>query len=298
MLRLSLMVIFILIVFGLIFGSFVEALVWRLHEQEELSAQGKGQRKINKQSNPQSSASSPNDLSILKGRSMCPSCGHRLAGKDLVPVLSWVELRGKCRYCRQPIGWQALVLELMTAGLFVALYYFWPVKITGLEVVNFIGWLVISVGLIAMFVYDARWLILPNRVIYPLLVLALGLGIFNTFQSVESLTYLRDLFSSVLIGGGLFYGLFAVSKGRWIGGGDVKLGLLIGLLIADPLQSFLVLFAASLLGTLVVLPGLVMKKIQTTSHIPFGPFLIVGLLIVKLFGDSIIAWYKSQLLIG
>src|SRR3989344_6490262 len=125
------MIVAILIVLGLAFGSFVNALVWRLHEQEERAKSKEQRRKKGKAKNTaklssHTSVLSSKDLSILKGRSMCPSCKHGLAAKDLVPVLSWLTLRGKCRYCHKPISIQYPLVELITATLFVISYLLWP----------------------------------------------------------------------------------------------------------------------------------------------------------------------------
>lgn len=279
------MVILILIFVGLALGSFVNALVWRLHEQLGQRARGKGQSKNKK------------DLSILKGRSMCPNCKHELAAKDLVPVLSWLSLRGKCRYCRKSISWQYPVVELATTALFVASYVWWPMSFNQAGVVNFVVWLICLTGFMALIVYDFRWLILPNRIVYPLTVLALVLGVLNASLYDGNWHYVFNSLVAVAIAGGIFYGLFMVSGGKWIGGGDVKLGFLIGLLIASGSQAFLVLFLASLLGMLAILPGLSTKKLNAHSHVPFGPFLIIAAIIVKLFGASLIAWYKRKFLL-
>src|SRR4051794_11351319 len=101
----------ILLFLGLCFGSFINALVWRVHEQE------KGKKTRN--------------LSILHGRSQCPHCGHELAAKDLIPVISWLLLKGKCRYCGQPISRQYPAVEATTSGWFLLSYYFWPGGVFG-----------------------------------------------------------------------------------------------------------------------------------------------------------------------
>src|SRR5476651_645529 len=137
-----LMIIVVLVVFGLCLGSFVNALVWRLHEQDKKQAK---------------------NLSILNGRSMCPNCKHELAAKDLVPVLSWLSLRGKCRYCGKPISVQYPLVEMVTSGLFVASYLWWPEVLHGAQVAAFGLWLALLVGLMALLVYDLRWFLLPNR---------------------------------------------------------------------------------------------------------------------------------------
>lgn len=277
------MIILLLAVLGLMLGSFANALVWRIHEQQK---PGKKTSKIN-----------PKDLSILKGRSMCPNCHHTLAAKDLVPVLSWVELRGKCRYCRKPVSKQYPIVEILTAALFVASYVWWPMSYDNMGVINFASWLIVLTGFMALLVYDLKWLILPNRIVYPLIVLTAVVAGTNILAFDGGVSLLKDTAISLAIASGFFYGLFELSKGKWIGGGDVKLGAVIGLVVAAPIDAFLVLFFASLIGTLAVFPALISKKMKATSRIPFGPYLIVATIIVKLFGASIIAWYKRKFLL-
>ncbi|MDB5183071.1 MAG: putative Prepilin peptidase [Candidatus Saccharibacteria bacterium] len=282
------MIVLILIVLGLCFGSFVNATVWRIHEQKALKQKPKrGSKKP---------ALTAKELSISKGRSMCTHCHHVLAAKDLIPVLSWVELRGKCRYCGKRIEDTPLA-ELLTPLLFVISYLWWPTTFTTMQTVNFVMWCVALVGFVALMIYDIRWLTLPNRIVYPLTVLAAGVAILNITVFHGGMSSLKDIGFAVLIDAGLFYGLFQLSKGKWIGGGDVKLGLLLGLLIAAPIPAFLVLFFASLIGTVLILPGLITKKVTAKSHIPFGPFLIIATIIVRLFGAGIVAWYKKKFLL-
>ncbi len=127
------------------------------------------------------------------------------------------------------------------------------------------------------------------------MALGLGLAVFNIFASGSGAAL--QIVSSVLIAGGIFYVLFAISKGKWIGGGDVKLGLLIGLILGSPELAFMMLLGASVLGTLVAIPGMLTKKLSSSSRIPFGPFLIISAILVQLFGASIVAWYKTTLLL-
>ncbi len=274
------MIIAVLIILGLCFGSFVNALVWRLHEQD------KPKKKR---------AASDDDLSIVKGRSMCPHCKHTLAASDLLPLFSWLFLGGKCRYCRKPIGWQYPLVEAATAVLFVASYLWWPQGFDNRGIFELAIWLVALVAFMALIVYDLRWMLLPNKIVFPLT----GLAIFKVFGvailfggGVHSI--LNALFG-LLIAGGIFYVLFQVSDGKWIGGGDVKLGFALGLLLGGPTLAMLMLFVASLLGTLVALPGLLAKRLKRTSVLPFGPFLILGTMITMLFGTALITWYEHRL---
>ncbi len=118
----------VLTVLGLIFGSFVNALVWRVHEKK----------------------------GIVAGRSQCVRCGHQLSPADLVPILSWMRLRGRCRYCSQSISLQYPLVEIACAVVFVASYYFWPTIVVGGQWLLLASWLSVSVGLLALAVYDLR----------------------------------------------------------------------------------------------------------------------------------------------
>lgn len=270
------MIILVLIAFGLCLGSFVNALVWRTY----------------KVSNARSKAAKQK-YSIVSGRSMCVHCKHELAATDLVPVFSWLALRGKCKYCRVGISWQYPAVELATAGLFVASYVFWPVPVIGYQVVSFCLWLATMVVMMAMSVYDIRWKELPDglnvvlgAIIHVELLLALlfsGLG-------------LRSFGASLLAGllcFSFFWVLFQVSKGNWIGGGDVKLGFALGVIAGDPLQVFLLIFIASLLGTVISLPVIVRYGVRKAPQIPFGPYLLGAAVIVHLFGTDLVSWYKG-----
>ena len=294
------MIIVALILLGLCLGSFVNALVWRLRRQEEIGDQI--QALETKKSSPtvktklQNLRATSGDFSIMTGRSMCTDCRHTLAWYDLVPVLSWASTRGRCRYCRKPISAQYPLVELLTAGLFLLSYFYWPVPISGAQVAVFAVWLLLVVGFMALFVYDLRWLILPNKIVFPLTGLAAVQAAIIIGTSTRPLHTAANTFMAVVVGGGIFFLLYQISGGEWIGGGDVKLGWLFGLVVATPLRSLMVIFIAALLGTAAALPGLIRKRLKTTSIIPFGPFLIAGIVLVELFGASIMAWYLKLLL--
>jgi prepilin signal peptidase PulO-like enzyme (type II secretory pathway) len=236
-------------------------------------------------------------LSIAKGRSMCSHCYHPLAAKDLIPVVSWLWLRGKCRYCGHPIP-DTPLSELLVPALFVISYFAWPETLVGgaaTSVIHFIVWLLILVGFVALFLYDLRWYILPNRIVYPLVALSVGWALYDALSGPQVIHHLLGLVGAVAVSSGIFYVLFVISDGRWIGGGDVKLGLVIGPLVGTALHSFLVLFIASLLGTIVALPGLLTGKMQRQSRLPFGPFLMAATVFTVLVGDQLIDWYTRIL---
>lgn len=275
------MIIAVLIVLGLCFGSFVNALVWRIYQQSLPTKK----RKASKE-----------ELSVTKGRSMCVHCGHTLSAIDLLPVVSWVALRGKCRYCHKTISWQYPLVELVTAGLFVGSYLFWPSELAGFEYISFASWLVALVIFMALVVYDFRWMLLPNKLVFTLYGVA---AVFVLTHAVAegSVQIIVESLIGVAIGGGIFYALFQLSDGRWIGGGDVKLGFALGAVVGGPIQAFLVLFGASLLGTLAILPLMFVGKPLRSMKIPFGPFLIAATVLVQLFGQSVTDWYIHSLIL-
>lgn len=264
--------------FGLAFGSFVNALVWRLHRNENLKKSKK--------------------LSIINGRSICPNCKHQLAAKDLIPVLSWIWLRGSCRYCKKHISAQYPIIELFSALVFVLSYVFWPKELNDAgSWLIFITWLTSFVGLLTLLVYDARWKLLPNKIIYPtFLVAAFGRIIYITgFEENKGHSLLMWLLSMV-VASGVFFALYTISRGKWIGYGDVRLGLITGTLLATPEKSFLMIFLASVLGLLFILPALLRGKKSMTTQIPYGPYLIAATILVIWFGESILDWYKTNFL--
>lgn len=271
------MIIAVLTLLGLCLGSFVNALVYRLHWQE----------------NHPKKAKQASKYSIIKGRSLCPNCKHELAAKDLLPVISWLQLRGRCRYCKKPISWQYPSVELLTAGLFVLSYVFWANSLSQPEqVIGFLVWLVCLVGFVSLTLYDIKYQILPNKIIFPLIFVAM-FGIAFEAILTESFQPINSATLGALVGGGLFYALFQISNGSWIGGGDVKLGFLLGLLMGGAWMALFMLFLASLLGTLYSTPLMLTGKLQAKARIPFGPFLIAAAVIVKLFGADIQDWYLT-----
>lgn len=276
------MIIAVIFVLGLCIGSFTNALVWRIHEQQK----PKKARRV-----PQK------DLSIVKGRSMCPHCHHKLAWYDLLPVISWLQLRGRCRYCRAEISWQYPLVEIITAVVFAASYVYWPLSMSGLQIALFALWLLILGAFMALAIYDLRWMILPNRIIYPLQGVAAVFALITIMGSDHVLHSVLLLAYALIGSAGLFYGLHTISQGRWIGGGDVRLAFAIGLILASPSLVFLMLFIASLIGTLIAIPMMIAGKARQNTKLPFGPLLIVATIIVYLFGTAMIAWYNRQLLI-
>lgn len=194
----------IVFVIGLALGSFVNALVWRLHEQSKTNSKKRREQ-----------------LSIVKGRSLCPQCHHQLSALDLVPVGSWLFLRGKCRYCHKSISWQYPAVELGLALLLLISWQTLPFanQFDFLNLCLFSLWGLQLTLSSALVLYDLRWKLLPNRVIYPLSGVSV---VFIVLQAVQLRSF-DSIISGVVGGlliGGFFWLLYQVSNGKWIGGGD------------------------------------------------------------------------------
>ena len=246
--------------YGVVLGSALNAFVWRLHAKK----------------------------SWVKGKSICEACKHELAGKDLVPVLSWLYLRGRCRYCRKPISIQHVAVELATGALF-ALSALVLKPTDTLTWAVFIIWLWLLVQLIILFIYDLRWMILPNKVTYPAIGLALATLMLIAVAGAPMQVWLGPL-EAAAIAGGFFYFLAAIAGGRLMGGGDVKLVFLMGLILGVQ-KLALALFIGFNSAAIVSVALIILKLRKRSDHIPFGPFLIAGTIIAYLYGHVIITWY-------
>lgn len=295
---------------GLTFGSFAGAMVWRLRakqvvndnrEYEALKA--KAQLSVDEQAELEwlenTKAERLTDIKRLKpmvaaklsnDRSRCLHCHHELAWYDLLPLISWVSTAGRCRYCKKPIGKFEPLMELGTAVLFVLLFHYVVMPSSSLIVAVF--WLVIAVLLVILIAYDRKWFLLPDRIIFPLIALAFAYAAYNAVIDSNPLQVISNVVISVALLSGLYFLLWLSSRGRLVGFGDIKLGLALGLLLMDWRWALLTLFLANLIGMLVVLPGLLTRKLSRETQVPFGPFLILGFFIALLWGQPIVEGYN------
>jgi leader peptidase (prepilin peptidase)/N-methyltransferase len=283
----------ILVIVGLALGSFAGATVWRLRAFQLVQDKEEGEPYDKAEFKKLAKLTS---ATITTDHSQCLYCGYKLKWYDLVPLVSWFSLGGKCRECRHPIGNMEPVIEASVAIFFVLSYAFWPYTLnTGLDIARLITWLVAGVGLAMLFAYDIKWSLLPDRVSFTVI----GLGVLNlvllilTTQDVAGLLF--STLGSVALLSGLYLLLYVISKGQWIGFGDVKLGLGLGLLLADWRLAFIALFAANLIGCLIVVPGMISGKLSRQTHVPFGPLLILGLLVAQFFGPHLVSLYTTGL---
>ena len=234
----------------------------------------------------------PERESIVSPPSHCPACGRRLAPFDLIPLLSYISLRGRCRYCGAPIPWRVLLVESTTGLLFVLLWYRAGSPPYGFSLSEGFQRLLLATlytcFFIVIFFIDLEHHLVLNRVIYPAIVVALLAIPFSPGHSA------KDLLLGGLIGFVLLF-LIAFVYPAGMGMGDVKLATFIGLVVGFPSVFAALLFsfvAGGLVGGGVLLTGLKGRK----DPIPFAPFLVAGGMVAMLYGQQIIDWYVRCLL--
>lgn len=244
-----------IILLGFIFGSFIAAWVSRAHRE----------------------------ISVFSGRSQCVSCEYTLRPIDLIPAVSFVLLKGKCRNCSTKISPHYFLTELSFAFLLTFLAWFHQANFFSLSL-EFIFQSIVLFFFTAIFVSDFLYQEIPFSMTMP--------AAFLLF--VLSLIWGTGDYSSMILGaiiaGGFFLFQYIFSKGKWIGFGDVVLGLLLGVVLGWH-RTLLALFLSYVGGAIVSLILLALKKGNKGMRIPFGVFLTISGFIALLFGNRIIDWY-------
>jgi len=237
----------------------------------------------------------PAGKSLVYPPSHCSACQHRLSAKDLIPVFSYLWLRGRCGYCQAPIPRRLLWVEIGTGLLFGYLYWHYGLSIE-LAVTA-----VYCCLFIVLMVIDLEHGLILNKVVYPAMAVALLISIFLPPSKVAHLDGVVALLLSRLpqlgivqaaIGGGIGLGLFlliiVISRGG-MGWGDVKLAALIGLVTGYLI--LVALFLAVIFGGLVAATLLLLKIKKRKEGIPFAPFLSLATIVTLLWGSNILNWY-------
>ena len=251
-----------LFIFGAFFGSFLNVVVDRLPRKE----------------------------TVIKGRSHCEVCKKELVWYDLIPLFSFLLLRGKCRYCHKKLSLYYPIIEFSTAIMFAAMYL-WVSEIYHLPflVYHLIYYLIIISAFIVVFFEDLRFGVIPDKAVFPVIILSLFYFLILSPQSL-----IGNLLSAV--GTGTFFLiLFLVTKGKGMGFGDVKLSFLLGLILGFPRivpALYLAFLTGAIFGLILILWR---KKRSLKETIPFGPFLIIGALASLFWGQQIYAYFLSLL---
>jgi prepilin signal peptidase PulO-like enzyme (type II secretory pathway) len=254
-------------ILGLVVGSFLNCVIYRLETGE----------------------------SFLKGRSYCPHCKHILSWKDLIPIFSFLILKGKCRYCRKPISLQYPLVELFTGILFAFTTY--NLQPTTLQQTLILYYqLFVFSCLVIIFVFDLKHYLIPDKVIYPAITLTLLYQFFNIWNFGH-----WDLFGiwSLVLGilpSLFFLAIILISHETWMGFGDFKLSILMGIILGWP-KILVSLFFAFFIGAIVGLILIFLKRKTMKSQIPFAPFSVSGTFLAMFFGERIIDWYLNLILL-
>lgn len=248
------MIELLLIIIGLVIGSFLNVVIVRVSQPKN----------------------------IFRGRSKCTSCKTEIKAYDLIPLVSFVILKSKCRNCKKAISWQYPLVELFTALTFYLLFLKF-----GFTIFFALSALLFSV-LIAIFVIDLKTQYIPDFLNYLAIIIAIIIFFIN------SGSYLNLLYG-ILFGAGFFLFQFLISKGRWIGLGDIFLGLTMGILLGW-YNVVLAIYIAYIIGAIVSVILLTTKKITKNAMIAFGPFLIFSTFLVYLYGDYVLNYYLSLIL--
>ncbi|MFH1036584.1 MAG: prepilin peptidase [Patescibacteria group bacterium] len=264
---------FIILIFGLAVGSLLNAIIYRINSKE----------------------------SFLLGRSHCPDCLHQLSWKDLFPVFSFIALGGKCRYCKKPISCQYPLVELTTAILFVLIldYEFRIMNyefLSSIFILNSLFQILVCCFLIIIFVYDLKHYIIPDGAVFSAITIAFLYNfIYSLFIIHNSYFLIQSLISAT--GAAIFFlVIFLVSKGNWMGFGDVKLAFLMGIFLGYP-DIIPALFLAFFIGAIMGVVLIIFKKKKFSSEVPFGPFLVAGTFLALFWGVNLIQWYTNLLTI-
>jgi len=279
-----------LVLFGAALGSYGAATVWRIRARQLVADKKAGEDYDKKEyKRLKKIIAKP-----LDDHSQCLHCAYKLKWYDLIPVVSWLALRGKCRNCRKPIGWFEFLMEIGVAAFFVLSYAFWPGGVeTNLAIAHFVLWLVAGVIMAILFAYDLKWFLLPDKLNIALALVGVAIVGVTVAETGNLVGTLLAAAGSVAILSGLYAILYFVSRGAWVGFGDVKLGVGLALILADWQLALMALFLANFIGCLIVIPLLATKKLKRTDHVPFGPLLIAGTITAWFLGRIILEWYLS-----
>ena len=257
---------------GLCFGSFLNVLIYRLNDEK-----------------------APR---FWQGRSLCPRCKHLLAWKDNLPLVSYLFLGGKCRYCKKPIGWHYPIVEWLTALVAVVIFILLPHS-TVTDFTMLLSYWVIAFSFIVSFFSDLFYSLIPDEMLIVGILGSRSVIASKAWQSVSfgngllrpawtglAMTIERNFFVGLLASLTLLI-IVLFTRGRGLGLGDVKFAFVMGLLLGFP-HVVIAFWLSFVFGGMVALVLLGLKLKKMTEAIPFGPFLILGTTLAIFFSDRIL----------
>ncbi len=241
---------------GASIGSFITMLVYRLREKK----------------------------SIVFGRSSCTHCKKNLAWFELIPIISFVCVRGVCRSCEKKIPLRYLLIELATTVLFVLTLYTHLTYSSLPELYIIRDWIIVSAA-VFIFTYDALYL-----EVHPGVTIGAGVVV-GVLYLIGVPSEWKTLVYGIIVGVGWFTFQYVVSKGAWIGGGDSMIGFFMGASLGLS-KTILALGIAYIVGASYALSLLLLKKKNRKDQIAFGTFLMIGTIIALLWGQPLVEWYR------
>ena len=256
----------IIFVFGTVIGSFLNVLIYRL----------------------------PIGMDFKVGKSMCTTCKHSLAWYDLFPLFSWIFLGGKCRYCKDKISARYPIVEALNGIMYVLIYLFLSGgnAIKGLNL-SLLGYMIVASCLIVTAWIDFEHQIIPDSMWISIFV---G-GIFIVIDAAINGRFTKEFIISKVIGlfavSGFFFLIGVISKGAWMGGGDVKLMAAAGFVLGWK-AVIVSLFLGAFVGVLFSIVRKLVAKKEMSGVIPFGPFLAIGIAVSLFVGENILNLYLNM----
>ena len=248
----------LILIYGLIIGSFLNVCIYRIPREESIAWPG----------------------------SHCPVCKHKLKWYDNIPLLSYIVLWGRCRYCNTGISIQYPLVELLNGFIYIIMYL-----LLGFGI-DFIFYSLIASVLLAIVFIDLKEMIIPDSLVVAILVISLVHKAMNYFAYGISPDLIGSLLG-LLIAGGLFLAIVVISRGG-MGGGDVTLIGALGFVLGVK-YILLNIFLSFILGAIISILLLAAKIKNRKDPIPFGPFIVLGFFITVLRGQDIINLYFSLL---
>ncbi len=219
---------------------------------------------------------------IVFGSSLCPKCNKKLGPLELIPLISYILQGGKCKKCKKHIAWHYPVLELSTGLLFVVM------AMTGITPLPLFA--IYALIFVFIFFYDLLYQEIPDAIMLPAIVLAA----IATFHP-DTVTFLDGLYGALALV--IFFLLqIIISKGKWLGGGDLRIGAFMGFVLGLKL-TILAAFFGYLIGAVISVGLLASGKASRKTMIAFGPFLILGTLVALFYGQQLTDWYLNLILL-
>ena len=245
---------------------------------------------------------------VWGGRSHCPKCSKQLSAWELIPIVSWLWQKGKCTNCKENISVQYLLVEVLSGFIFFAVaLYLDNSFVYGFDPLTYFLWIVVFSSLLLIALIDYRTTIIPNELNVIIFITGIVLAFYSQVNIDPALrafvgpyallfgwqeSFIFNRFLGIIVPALFFLILILITKGRGMGGGDLKLGAALGAVFGWP-DSLVIVLLSFIVGSLVVLPSILKGRKGRKDLIPFGPFLVVATFIVFFWGENIMGAYFS-----